>query len=107
MSDASDELIALGYQARKEGRLQQAREIFTEAVGLCRSGADQSALASSLVGLGQIERDFKNNRAAIQHYREAADIYRSEANRLRLAHTIRHLADILREDGSLDKARPQ
>jgi len=63
-------------------------------------------LAGSLVGLGQIERDLNNTKAAIQHYGEAVVIYRGGANPLRLAHTIRHLADILREDGALESARP-
>ena len=80
--------------------------MFLESVGLCRGTGDQSFLASSLIGLGQIERDLKNTVAALQHYREAVDIYRRGAHPLRLAHTIRHLADILREDGSIETARP-
>jgi tetratricopeptide (TPR) repeat protein len=95
-----EELIASGYKLRKERRPEEAHEIFSEAVQLSRKAINPALLASSLVGLGQIERDLKNSDAALQHYREAVDILRSEPNRLRFAHAIRHLADILREDSS-------
>src|SRR3974390_2787672 len=100
-----DELIRMGYQARREGRLAEAKNIFSEAVRLCRETGDQSLLAASLAGLGQIERDLKNTPAAVQHYREAVDLYRSGTNPLRLAHTVRHLADILRAQGVVEEAR--
>lgn len=101
-----DDLIRLGYQARREGRLAEARELFSESVRTCRENDDWDALASSIVGLGQIERDLRDTEAAIQHYREAVEIYRRGPDRLRLAHTIRHLADIYRGHGALDLARP-
>jgi len=96
----------MGYQARRESRLPRARQVFGEAVALCRETNNQSLLASSLIGLGQIERDLKNHEAALQHYREAVDIGRRGAESLWLAHIIRHLADILREEGSLEEAIP-
>ena len=89
-----DELIPLGYQARREGRLQDAREIFSESVRLSREAANPPALAASLTGLGQIERDLNNRTTALQHYREAVDIYRKGPDRQGFAHTIRHVADI-------------
>jgi tetratricopeptide (TPR) repeat protein len=106
MTPTPDELIRSGYQARREGRLADARAVFSESVDLCRAGRDQRLLANSLVGLGQIERDLKNTAAALQHYRDAVEIYRRAGHPLRLAHTIRHLADILRGDGVLDLAKP-
>jgi len=104
MSSALEELIASGYKARKERRTEQAKEIFSEAVRLSRNAADPLLLASALTGLGQIERDRDNNNAALQHYREAVGILKGEPNQLRFAHTTRHLADILREDGSAAEA---
>ena len=101
-----EDLIASGYEARKDRRPEQAKEIFREAVRLSRNSADPMLLASSLTGLGQIERDLDNNNAALEHYREAVGILKGEPNRLRFAHTIRHLADILREDGSAEEAAP-
>lgn len=104
MSNALEELIASGYKARKERLPEQAKAVFSEAVRLSRKAADPLLLASSLTGLGQIERDLDNNNAALQHYREAVSILKGEPNRLRFAHTIRHLADILREDGAPEEA---
>ena len=104
MSSSLEELIASGYKARKGHRPEQAKEVFSEAVRLSRKTADALLLASSLTGLGQIERDLDHNDAAVQHYREAVGILKGEPDRLRFAHTIRHLADILREDGSPEEA---
>jgi len=101
-----DEFIRSGYQARREGRLQEARQIFSDSIASSRNAADPLWLGSSLAGLGQIERDLHNTDAALQHYEEAVEVYRSGAHPLRLAHTLRHLADILRGDGAIERARP-
>jgi len=106
MPNTPDDLIALGYHARREGRLHDAKNFFSQSVALSRETGDQSALASSLTGLGQIERDLKNRQAALPHYREAVEIYRRASNPAKLAHTIRHVGDILRVEGSLDHAAP-
>src|ERR1700751_6138903 len=107
MRNSPDELIASGYQARREGRLEAAKKFFSESVVLCRASGsnDPPLLASSLAGLGQIERDLKNRHTAIEHYREAVALLRNGSSPLRFAHTIRHLGDILREEGRMDEAR--
>jgi len=102
--DTPAELIASGYKARKEHRPEQAKEIFSEAVRLSRTAADSALLASSLVALGQIERDLNHIDLALQHYWEAVDILRTSPHRLRLAHATRHLADIFRKLGSREDA---
>lgn len=67
MSETVDELIRRGYQARREGRLEEA----------------------------------------LQCYGKAVEIYRRNGvDRLRLAHTVRHLADIHRGEGSFELAKP-
>jgi len=106
MSNTPNALIKLGYEARREHRLEDARRLFAEAVELSRSAADQAVLARSLTGLGQIERDLNNKVQALEHYREAANIYRSLPDPLVFAHTIRHVGDILRNQGSFEQARP-
>lgn len=57
-------------------------------------------------GLGQIERDPGNLGAARQHYEEAVAIYPTQGDPLKLAHTVRHVADILQDQGELDLAEP-
>lgn len=44
--------------------------------------------------------------AALTHYGEAAAIYPAEGDELRLAHTVRHVGDILREAGRPEPAEP-
>jgi tetratricopeptide (TPR) repeat protein len=41
-----------------------------------------------------------HNDAALRHYEEAVALYRAEGNPLKLAHTIRHVADIQRHVGN-------
>jgi len=106
MSSAPNARITLGYEARREGRLEDAKQLFAKAVESSRGVANQALLAKSLTGLGQIERDLKDNAQALQHYGEAASIYRGLPDPLRLAHAIRHVGDILRSEGSIEQARP-
>ena len=106
MLDDPEGLIALAYGARREGRPQKAKQLFSDAVTLCRARGKQTTLAKALTGLGQIERDLKNPQEALCSYRAAEAIYRELADPLRLAHTVRHVGDILRGEGALDQARP-
>lgn len=94
------------YEGQRGKRSQDAAQLFAEAVALSRASGDQGALARALVGLGKAERDLKNNAQAVLHYREAASIYRNLPDPLRFAHTIRHVGDILRNQGSVEQARP-
>jgi uncharacterized protein len=105
MADAPETLLSRGYEARREHRLADAREIFAEAVQHYRETGEQNLLARALTGLGQIERDMAREDAALLLYEEAAAIYRSLGDPLRLAHTIRHVGDILRKLGKLDHGK--
>ena len=105
MSNAPEALIEEGYKARRAGRPEEARQLFREAVELCRAAGNPEPLSRALKGLGQMERDLKNNLEALRHYREAAEIDRGLPDPLRFAHTIRHVADILRNERDFDPAR--
>ena len=61
---APEELVAAGYQARREHRLEEA----------------------------------------LADYRKAADLYKSIGDPLKYTHTLRHVADILRERNALPEA---
>src|SRR5882757_4470972 len=98
MSDASETLLIQAYQARRENRLADAKQRFVEAVDLCRADGGV-ALARALTGLGQIESDVKRLDLARQYYEDALAIYRIDGDALRVAHTVRHLGDIHRENG--------
>ena len=106
MDETAESLLNRGYQARREHRLADARQIYTEAVDLCRESNDQVHLAQSLTRLGGIERDLGEIEASLLHYQEAVAICRTLDDPLRLAHTVRHVGDILRESNQLAPALP-
>ncbi|MDQ2839448.1 MAG: tetratricopeptide repeat protein, partial [Acidobacteriota bacterium] len=106
MANTPDTLITQGYQARREHRLANAKQLFAEAVELCRKADDRKRLAKALTGIGQIERDLHDREAARKHYEEAVTLYRALDDPLRLAHTVRHVGDILQDDGQRELAEP-
>lgn len=61
--------------------------------------------AQDVTEAGRTERNSGNLEAAIRHYREAAELYREIGDDLKLAHTIRHVGDMLREQGSFGPAQ--
>ena len=90
-------LLASGYEARLEQRFDDARDLFAQAVAESRFLLDRSVLVKSLKALGQAERDLQHPTTAVKHYREAASLQQNERDRFGWAHSIRHVADILRE----------
>lgn len=94
-----EDTLAAAAAARRENRPQDALDILTQAV---KQDRDPRALTA----LGQIERDLGNNKSALALYREAAEIWRNRTDAPRLAHTIRHAADILLDLGRLPEAEP-
>jgi tetratricopeptide (TPR) repeat protein len=106
MPEQSDKLRVRAREARRDNRLDEAKQDLIEAVGLCRQSGERNDLASALTALGQIERDLHHNDAALRNYEEAAAIYREEGDVLRLAHTIRHVGDIYRNLKQKELAEP-
>ncbi len=102
-------LIGRGQQARRDGRLSEAKAAFTQAVFEIRDSGDSPAsesdkeLGQALSCLARVERMLGEIPASLQHYQEAAAVYRSakpgSGQSLKLAHTVRHIADLLRVNG--------
>jgi len=86
--------------------MADAKDCFKRAADAMRNAGDKSLLADALCGLGQIERDQGNGKAALECYSEAVGLRRSGGDTPALAHAIRHVADILREQESAAKAAP-
>jgi tetratricopeptide (TPR) repeat protein len=105
MPEITQMLRAEAQQARRENRLQDARNILRDALTLSRESADELDLARTLTALGQSERDLGNDDSALAHYEEATKIYRRRNDALTLAHTIRHLGDIHRHEHHFDLAK--
>jgi hypothetical protein len=97
MNEIFKELFARGDPARRDDRLADCRAIFIEAVRKASIEADRPSLAEANCGPAQVERDIGNSKAAGHHYANAAVLYRQVGPPARLAYTIRHEADVLRE----------
>jgi tetratricopeptide (TPR) repeat protein len=106
MTELSEGLRRRAVEARREHHPDEARRALIEAVALCRQAGEEIDLARALTALGQIERDLRNNDAALKNYEEAAAIYRTKADLQKLAHTIRHVGDIHRNLGRNHLAEP-
>jgi tetratricopeptide (TPR) repeat protein len=99
-------LMALGHEARRERRLEDARDLFAQAVAECRWGADPKLLARALKAQGQTERDLKRIMTALECYRHAAAIEKGMGDQLAWADSMRHIADMRREQKEYTKAEP-
>jgi tetratricopeptide (TPR) repeat protein len=97
-------LLREGYQARKDGQPETARQKFQAVVNLCDPGQLLPETACALAGLAQIERDLSHNDAALAHYERALHIHRGNGDPLRVAHVVRHIADIHRHEGHTEQA---
>jgi tetratricopeptide (TPR) repeat protein len=62
--------------------------------------------ATEAVSLGRQARNDGNFTMAREHYAEAAKTYRDQKDLLAYAHTIRHIADIFRQERNLTEAKP-
>lgn len=98
------ELLARAYAARREGRTEEARRSFADALGVARESGTRGELIAALKGLAQIERDEDDLDRAFELYEEAVGLAREEEDPLRLAHTVRHLGDVCRHRGELRTA---
>jgi tetratricopeptide (TPR) repeat protein len=103
---AIDQLLQQAAQARREHRLADARRDLLEAVEACRASGTQLELAQTLKALGQVERDLQHTEEALRLYHESVAIYRTLDDPLALAHTIRHVGDILLVGGKHALAEP-
>lgn len=99
-------LLHQGYEARFDHRLPEARDLFTRALVKARASGDPEHLVQALIALGKTERDLNELGAAHLYYNEAAEIYRTLDAPLKLAHTLRHVGDILQDQGHFHLAEP-
>lgn len=60
--------------------------------------------ARALIETGRKARDTGDGEAALAHYRSAVEVLRTLDEPLRLAHTVRHVGDILRQNGQPETA---
>src|SRR5579863_5451257 len=92
-------LLEEGRNARGEGRFRFARSLYRNALKDSRDDADAALKAQLHAELGYLERALHDEGAAERHYRKAGVMFRALGEKLRAAHALRHLADVLREQG--------
>jgi tetratricopeptide (TPR) repeat protein len=105
MSEQVQELIHAGYQARRENRSKDARGLFVQAAELAEAAGDEGLKVDALRGWANSESDLGRLDEASERYAEAVAILRKMDDPLRLAHAVRHLADVRRKQGRVDDAR--
>jgi tetratricopeptide (TPR) repeat protein len=105
--DVEDHLLRRAQEARKEGRLADARSDLLAVVGLFRDKGRRPELAQALRNLGELERRLPDTAIdARRHYEEAVATLRDLDNPLKLAHTVRHLGDVHHDAGRSLLAEP-
>ncbi|MGC1422758.1 MAG: tetratricopeptide repeat protein [Terracidiphilus sp.] len=97
VSETPKSLLDQARTAKKERRLEEAAELFRR--GLTESLNMRATLFEELA---YVERNLRDQESSQEHYRQAGEIYRSLGNPLK--NTIRHAADLLREQKRLDEA---
>ena len=89
-SDEIASVLRSGIAARRAGHLDEALRRMNGAAAMC--GPDQDLdRAHVLRELGELARDSRDLNAAQSHYEEAVVLLRTSQDRLKFAHTIRHL----------------
>ncbi len=79
--------------ARRAGQSTEALHGLDDAAALCGCGQfDQRA--DVLREMGEFARNTHDLKAAQSHYEQAVTLLRNSADRLKFAHTIRHLGDV-------------
>ncbi len=86
-------VVRAGSLARRNGDLHEAGQHLNKAAGMC--GPDQDyERAITLRELAELARDNHDLSGAQAHYEQAVALLRGSADRLKYAHTIRHLGDV-------------
>ena len=90
------------YQARREGKLSLARELYADAARLYREQNNLLAYAHSIRHIADIYQQERNPGPAKPLYEEALEIYRSNLHTkvLDLANTIRPYALLIEDQGN-------
>jgi tetratricopeptide (TPR) repeat protein len=100
-----EQTLSAGYAARRDSRSADARAFFAEAYEQAQASGDASLQVDALRGWADSESDLGRLDEACGRYAEAIALLRPLKDSLRLAHTIRHVADVARKQGKTEVAR--
>lgn len=107
MPETADALVKLGYQARRDGRVDDALHFYSDAAMLYRDLSDPQKLAHTVRHVGDILRKQGSIEKARPCYEEALTIYRAhhETSDLDLANTLRGFALLCEDAGEKEQAK--
>lgn len=101
-----EQLIEFGKRQLTEGRLRYAHGLFSKALKEGRHSLAPEARAGLLKTIGKLDRDLGHLENARVHYAMSAEITRTLNDPPCLAHTLRHVADIFRNQKKFTEAEP-
>ena len=99
-----ESLLEQGRNEKREHRYKYARSLFGIALRETRKSDNLSLRATLYEELAYVDRTLGDRETSRQHYGKASEIYRAMDNPLKTAHTMRHAADILREQSKREEA---
>lgn len=97
-------LLAEANTARREDRFEDAKQKIASALKVVRPLFHTELLTKSLNDLARIERDLGNTSSSIATYEELIQLHEKHGNTLGIAHALRHLGDIHRDEEKIDLA---
>ena len=92
-------LVLHGYEKRRHGQSVEAQMLFRQAAEVAAATGDRSVHVDALRGWANSEGDLGRLQAAAEKYDEAIAMLRGMNDPQRLAHTLRHRADVARHMG--------
>ena len=104
MADDPTALIERSNDARRNGQAAIALELAQKAVDIAQAGDDLDNLGAAVATLARLRRDARQYDIAVSLYEEAAAAARQRGDSLALAHRLRHIGDIVTEQGDLRRA---
>jgi tetratricopeptide (TPR) repeat protein len=102
--DQGERALELGEGARREARLPEAASAFARAAAHFRAAHDLPRLASTMTRQAQTARDLGRPAEARALQAEALNLTRGLDDPAQLLRVLRHLADILHEQGAMEAA---
>ena len=96
------QLLDEAWRTRGDADCERGRQFVDEAAGLCRED-DHESLGRVAHVYGQFERDQGNREGALRFYREGYNHYAAVNHAEKMAHSLRHVADVRRDLGDAER----
>lgn len=98
-----EQLLKDAWSVRREGQYDEGKAILEEAKSLCKE-TDFKYNGRILAIYAQYDRDNGQLESALDRSRKSRDLYQASGDQLLVAHSVRHIADILSSLGNTLKA---